>query len=144
MQEERHGFQAEVGRLLDIVAHSLYSDRSVFLRELVSNASDALDKVRFEALSRPELMQVGEPEITLEVDADARTLSVHDNGVGMTREELVENIGTIARSGTHEFLRTVREAKAATAPELIGQFGVGFYSSFMVADRLTVVSRRVG
>jgi molecular chaperone HtpG len=143
-QPERHEFQTEVRELLDLMIHSLYSHKDVFLRELVSNASDALDKVRFEALSRPELMQVGEPEITLEVDADARTLSVHDNGIGMTREELVENIGTIARSGTREFLRTVREAKAATAPELIGQFGVGFYSSFMVADRLTVVSRRAG
>jgi molecular chaperone HtpG len=143
-QPERHEFRTEVRELLDLMIHSLYSHKDIFLRELVSNASDALDKVRFEALSRPELTQMGEPEITLEVDADARTLSVHDNGIGMTREELVENIGTIARSGTREFLRAVREAKATTAPELIGQFGVGFYSSFMVADRLTVVSRRAG
>jgi molecular chaperone HtpG len=143
-QAERHEFQTEVRELLDLMIHSLYSHKDIFLRELVSNASDALDKVRFEVLSRPELTPVGEPEITLEVDAEARTLAVHDNGIGMTRQELVENLGTIARSGTREFLRAVREAQAATAPELIGQFGVGFYSSFMVSDRITVVTRRAG
>src|SRR5947207_954050 len=141
---ERHEFQTEVRELLDLMIHSLYSHKDVFLRELISNASDAIDKVRFEALSRSELTPVGEPEITIEVDADARTLSVHDNGVGMTREELVANIGTIARSGTREFIRAVREAKATATPELIGQFGVGFYSSFMVADRITVLTRRAG
>src|SRR6185503_3346221 len=114
-----------------------------FLRELISNASDALDKIRFEALSRPELAS-GEPEIILEADAAARTLAVHDNGIGMSRAEVVENLGTIARSGTREFLKAVREAHATNAPELIGQFGVGFYSSFMVADRITVVTRRAG
>jgi molecular chaperone HtpG len=143
-QPERHEFQTEVRELLDLMIHSLYSHKDIFLRELVSNASDALDKVRFEALSRPELTPSGEAEIVLEVDAEARTLSVADNGIGMSREDLVVNIGTIARSGTREFLRAVREAKAATAPELIGQFGVGFYSSFMVSDRITVVSRRAG
>jgi molecular chaperone HtpG len=141
---ERHEFQTEVRELLDLMIHSLYSHKDIFLRELISNASDALDKVRFEALSRPEVAPAGDLEILLEADADARTLSVHDNGIGMTREEVVENIGTIARSGTREFLRAVREAKAAAAPELIGQFGVGFYSSFMVADRITVVTRRAG
>src|SRR5262245_46832547 len=143
-QPERHEFQTEVRELLDLMIHSLYSHKDIFLRELISNASDALDKVRFEALSRPELTPIGELEVTLEADPEARTLSVSDNGIGMTRDELVQNIGTIARSGTREFLRTVREAKAATAPELIGQFGVGFYSSFMVADRITVVTRRAG
>ena len=143
-QPERHEFQTEVRELLDLMIHSLYSHKDIFLRELVSNASDALDKVRFESLSRPELTPAGELEIRLEVDAAARTLSVHDNGIGMTRAEVVENIGTIARSGTREFLRAVREAKAASAPELIGQFGVGFYSSFMAADRITVVTRRAG
>ncbi|MGH7349331.1 MAG: molecular chaperone HtpG [Candidatus Rokuibacteriota bacterium] len=143
-QTERHEFRAEVRELLDLMVHSLYSHKDIFLRELVSNASDALDKIRFEALSRPELVPVGELEITLEVDAEARTLAVHDNGIGMSHAEVVENLGSIARSGTREFLRAVREAKATAAPELIGQFGVGFYSSFMVADHITVVTRRAG
>jgi molecular chaperone HtpG len=143
-EPERHPFQTEVRELLDLMIHSLYSHKDIFLRELISNASDALDKVRFESLSRPELTPAAELEVTLEVDAEARTLAVRDNGIGMTREEVVENIGTIARSGTREFLRAVREAKAASAPELIGQFGVGFYSSFMVSDRIEVVTRRAG
>ncbi len=141
---ERHEFQTEVRELLDLMIHSLYSHKDIFLRELVSNASDAIDKVRFESLSRPELTPTGEPEIRLEVDAAARTLSVHDNGIGMSRDEVVRNIGTIARSGTREFLQALREAKAAAAPEMIGQFGVGFYSSFMVADRIMLVTRRAG
>ena len=127
---ERHEFQAEVRELLDLMIHSLYSHKDIFLRELISNASDALDKVRFETVSRPELAPVGELQITLEVDAEARTLAVHDNGIGMTRQEVVDNLGTIARSGTREFLRAIHEAKAAAAPELIGQFGGGFYASF--------------
>jgi molecular chaperone HtpG len=143
-QPERHEFQTEVRELLDLMIHSLYSHKDIFLRELISNASDALDKLRFEAISRPELSPERELEITLEVDAQARTVSVYDNGIGMSRDEVVENLGTIARSGTREFLKAVREAQAAGAPELIGQFGVGFYSSFMVADRITVVTRRAG
>jgi molecular chaperone HtpG len=143
-QPERHEFQTEVRELLDLMIHSLYSHKDIFLRELISNASDALDKVRFEAISRPELAPERELEITLEVDAQARTLAVYDNGIGMSREEVVQNLGTIARSGTREFLGALREAQAAGAPELIGQFGVGFYSSFMVADRITVVTRRAG
>jgi len=143
-QAERHEFQTEVRELLDLMIHSLYSHKDIFLRELVSNASDALDKIRFESVSRPELAPAGELEIRLEVDTGARTLTVHDNGIGMTRDELVQNLGTIARSGTREFLKAVREAQAAGAPELIGQFGVGFYSSFMVADRIIVVTRRAG
>jgi molecular chaperone HtpG len=140
---ERHEFQAEVRELLDLMIHSLYSHKDIFLRELISNASDALDKVRFEALRRPDLAP-GDPEITLEADPAARTLAIHDNGIGMSRQEVVENLGTLARSGTREFLQAVREAKAAAAPELIGQFGVGFYASFMVADRIAVVTRRAG
>ena len=143
-QAERHEFQTEVRELLDLMIHSLYSHKDIFLRELISNASDALDKVRFESVSRPELAPMGELEIRLEVDAEARTLAVYDNGIGMTRDEVVQNLGTIARSGTREFLKAVREAQAASAPELIGQFGVGFYSSFMAADRITVVTRRAG
>jgi molecular chaperone HtpG len=141
---ERHEFQTEVRELLDLMIHSLYSHKDIFLRELISNASDALDKVRFESVSRPELAPAGELEITLEVDAEGRTLAVHDNGIGMTRQEVVDNLGTIARSGTREFLRALREANAADVPAVIGQFGVGFYSSFMVADRITVVTRRAG
>jgi molecular chaperone HtpG len=154
---QRHEFQTEVRELLDLMIHSLYSHKDIFLRELISNASDALDKVRFEALSRPEVTPQGEPEIRLEADKDARTLAVHDNGIGMSRDELVANLGTIARSGTREFLKAVREQQGEAAaepggpgtpapptPDMIGQFGVGFYSSFMVADRITVVTRRAG
>jgi molecular chaperone HtpG len=141
---QRHEFQTEVRELLDLMIHSLYSHKDIFLRELISNASDAIDKVRFEALSRPEVTPQGEPEIRLEADKDARTLSVHDNGIGMSRDEIVANLGTIARSGTREFLKAVREQQTQAAPDLIGQFGVGFYSSFMVADRITVVTRRAG
>ena len=143
-EPERHEFQTEVRELLDLMIHSLYSHKDIFLRELVSNASDALDKVRFESVSRPELTPMGELAITLEVDADARTLAVHDNGIGMSRDEVVQNLGTIARSGTREFLKALRDAQSANAPEMIGQFGVGFYSSFMVADRITVITRRAG
>jgi molecular chaperone HtpG len=141
---ERHEFQTEVRQLLDLMIHSLYSHKDIFLRELISNASDALDKLRFEALTRPELSPAGELEIRLEADPAARTLAVWDNGIGMSREEIVQNIGTIARSGTREFLEAVRAQKGQVAPELIGQFGVGFYSSFMVADRITVVTRKAG
>src|SRR5262245_31900715 len=142
---ERHEFQTEVRQLLDLMIHSLYSHKDIFLRELISNASDALDKLRFEAVTRPELAPAGELEILLLADAEARTLSVHDNGVGMSREEVVQNIGTIARSGTKEFLKAVRERQGqGLPPELIGQFGVGFYSSFMAADRITLLTRRAG
>ena len=142
---ERHEFQAEVRQLLDLMIHSLYSHKEVFLRELISNASDALDKRRFEALTRPELAAAEELAIHLEADAAARTLTVRDNGIGMSREEVVQNIGTIARSGTGEFLAALRERGGqAVTPELIGQFGVGFYSSFMVADRITLLTRRAG
>jgi len=142
---ERHEFQAEVKQLLDLMVHSLYSDKDVFLRELVSNASDALDKLRFERLTQPELGGAATLEIRFERDADKRTLTLSDNGIGMTREELVKNIGTIAKSGTKEFLSSVKERGGKELPpELIGQFGVGFYSAFMVATKIVVVSRRAG
>jgi molecular chaperone HtpG len=144
-QTERHEFQAEVKQLLDLMIHSLYSERDIFLRELISNASDAIDKLRFEMLTRPEL-GTAEPKITLAVDKDARTLTISDTGIGMSRDEVVRNIGTIARSGTKEFLGALKSKQdtAAAAPTLIGQFGVGFYSAFMVADRIELVTRRAG
>lgn len=141
---ERHEFQAEVKQLLDLMVHSLYSDKDIFLRELISNASDALDKLRFEQLTRTEL-DASDLHIRIEADRARRTLSISDNGIGMTRDEVVKNIGTIARSGTREFLSSLDEAqKKAVPPELIGQFGVGFYSAFMVADKITLVTRRAG
>jgi molecular chaperone HtpG len=145
MTTQRHEFQAEVKQLLELMIHSLYSDKDVFLRELVSNASDALDKLRFERLTRPELGE-GELHIRLEVDTDKRTLTIHDTGVGMSRDEVVKNIGTIARSGTREYLDALKQAAQAgkTTPELIGQFGVGFYSAFMVAERIELVTRKAG
>ncbi len=137
-------FQAEVGRLLDIVAHSLYSDRRVFLRELISNASDACDRLRYEALTKPELAPAETKfHVGLLLDKEARTLTVADNGIGMSRDELVENLGTIARSGTAAFLKNLTGDAKKDMP-LIGQFGVGFYSAFMVADKVTVETRRAG
>ena len=142
---ETLSFKAEVQELLDLMVHSLYSHREIFLRELISNASDALDKRRVEGLKRPELAEDwGEPAITIEVDADQRRLSVRDNGIGMSREEIIEDLGTIARSGTRQFLSELRQAEAVDRPQLIGQFGVGFYSSFMVAEEISVESRRAG
>jgi len=142
---ERREFQAEVKQLLDLMVHSLYSDKDVFLRELVSNASDALDKLRFERLTNPELGGHEELEIRLERDRDKRTLSIVDNGIGMTRDEVIKNIGTIAKSGTKEFLSAAKARDGKELPpELIGQFGVGFYSAFMVAERIEVVTRRAG
>jgi molecular chaperone HtpG len=140
---ETHAFQAEVQELLGLVIHSLYKHREIFLRELVSNASDAIDKLRVESLTRPELSAEGAGKIRIEVDRDARTLSVVDDGIGMSHDELVSHLGTIARSGTRAFLDKLKSAGAA-APELIGQFGVGFYSSFMVADEVVVDTRRAG
>jgi len=142
---ERHAFQAETQKLLDLMIHSLYSNKEVFLRELISNASDALDRRRFEALSNPALQPEGDLEIRITADRPDRTLTIADNGIGMSREELIEHLGTIARSGTHEFLRHAETEKSEQLPpELIGQFGVGFYASFMVADEVEVVSRRAG
>jgi molecular chaperone HtpG len=138
------GFQAEVKQLLSLMIHSLYSNKEIFLRELISNGSDAADKLRFEALANPALYEA-EPElkITLRIDKEARTLTVADNGIGMSRDEVIANIGTIAKSGTKEFLATLTGDQQKDA-RLIGQFGVGFYSSFIVADRVTLVTRRAG
>ncbi|PWC31027.1 molecular chaperone HtpG [Azospirillum sp. TSO35-2] len=148
MTEERLSFQAEVSRLLDIVAHSLYSEKEVFLRELVSNASDACDRLRYAALTQPEL-SADDPNLTVRLlaDKEARTLTVADNGIGMNREDLVENLGTIARSGTAAFMKSLKTAENADAKKdvnLIGQFGVGFYSAFMAADKVTVLTRKAG
>jgi molecular chaperone HtpG len=143
--KEIHEFKADLRQVLEIITHSLYSHREVFLRELISNASDALDKLRFESLTRPELREeAGEPKILISADKDSKTLVVSDNGIGMSRESIVDDLGTIAKSGTRAFLEQLEKAKSADRPELIGQFGVGFYSAFMVAREITVSSRRAG
>jgi molecular chaperone HtpG len=143
---ERHEFEAEVKQILDIVVHSLYSNKDIFLRELISNGSDALDKLRFQGLTDSHLLPEGDLHIRIERDPDNRTVSVSDNGIGMSREEVMQNIGTIAKSGTTEFLAALEKSRSRQelTPELIGQFGVGFYSTFMVADRVSVVTRRAG
>ena len=141
---EHHGFGAEVGRLLDLVVHSLYSEREIFLRELVANAADAIDRRRFEALTDPALAPPEDAKIRIVPDKAARTLTIADTGSGMTHDELIENLGTIARSGTRAFGQTLETAKPEDRPSLIGQFGVGFYSAFMVADRVEVTSHRAG
>lgn len=142
--KETLGFQAEVKQLLNLLAHSLYSQKEIFLRELISNASDACDKLRFEAMGDPALYE-DDPDLCIRVtyDKTARTITVADNGIGMSREEVIENIGTIAKSGTREFLERLTGDQARDA-HLIGQFGVGFYSSFIVADRVTLITRRAG
>jgi molecular chaperone HtpG len=142
--KETLGFQAEVKQLLRLVTHSLYSNKEIFLRELISNASDACDKLRFEALSNNDLYE-SEPELAIRVsfDKDAGTITVSDNGIGMSRDEVIEHIGTIAKSGTREFFDRLTGDQAKDA-NLIGQFGVGFYSAFVVADRVTLVTRRAG
>src|ERR671923_2671685 len=141
---ERLGFQAEVKQLLDLMIHSLYSNKEIFLRELISNASDAADKLRFEALANNALYEA-DPELRIRVSFDkaARTITVSDNGIGMSRDEVIQNIGTIAKSGTREFFQSLTGDQAKDA-RLIGQFGVGFYSAFIVADRVTLVTRRGG
>ncbi|NLT22495.1 MAG: molecular chaperone HtpG [Syntrophorhabdus sp.] len=145
MTSERMEFKTEVKQLLDLMIHSLYSHKEVFLRELISNASDAIDRARYDSLTNSDILEEGSGwKIKLAVDRDAGTLTVSDNGIGMTREETIESLGTIARSGTKEFLEALKSQEVKDNPELIGQFGVGFYSSFMVADRITVVSRRAG
>jgi molecular chaperone HtpG len=143
---ETHSFQAETQRLLDLMIHSLYSHKEIFLRELVSNASDAIDRLRFESLTEPELTEGDwDPEIRLAVDPEARVLTIRDNGIGMSREEVIDNIGTIAKSGTRELMDRLKEADEGTNVEkLIGQFGVGFYSSFMAADEIELITRRAG
>jgi molecular chaperone HtpG len=145
-QVETYQFQAETKQLLDIMIHSLYTTKDIFLRELISNASDALDRLGFESLTKPELTaEDSTKEIRLEVDKNPRTLTISDSGIGMSREEVIEHIGTIAKSGTRELREKMREGEPTSAlEELIGQFGVGFYSAFMVADRVTLLTRRAG
>ncbi len=140
-QPQIREFQAETQQVLRLVIHSLYSHKEIFLRELISNASDACEKLRFEALAKPELMGADTLSVTLAPDAAARTLSIKDNGIGMSEAEVVDNLGTIARSGTKKFLETLSGDSAKDA-QLIGQFGVGFYSAFIVADKVTVLSKR--
>jgi len=143
-QKETLGFQAEVKQLLDLMIHSMYSNKEIFLRELISNASDAIDHLRFEALSDASLYeQDTDFKIRVSYDKEARTITVSDNGIGMTRSEVIENIGTIAKSGTREFFQSLTGDQQKDA-SLIGQFGVGFYSSFVVADKVTVTTRRAG
>ena len=141
---ERHEFGAEVGRLLDLVVHALYSEREIFLRELVANAADAVDRRRFEALTEPALALPAEPSLRILPDKAARTITITDPGIGMAKADLTEHLGTIARSGTLAFAKSLADTPAADKPSLIGQFGVGFYSAFMVAERVEVTSRRAG
>lgn len=142
---EAHVFEADVARLLHMMVHSVYSDKDVFLRELVSNAADACEKLRYEAISTPSLLAGdAETRILLTLDADNNQLIVEDNGIGMSRAELIEALGTIARSGTRAFMERIEASKASEGAQLIGQFGVGFYSSFMVAERVDVASRKAG
>ena len=160
MAKEMHEFQAETKKLLDLMVHSIYTNHEIFLRELISNASDAIDKVRFEGLTDHNLLADGEDyEIYLLPDAESKTLTISDNGIGMTREEVMENLGTIAKSGTRAFMEKMKEKagekdeaaegenkeeKTASEKDLIGQFGVGFYSAFIVADKVTVITKKAG
>ena len=155
MTTEKFTFQAEVSKLLDIVAHALYSQKEIFLRELISNASDACDKLRYQSLTNPGLIGSADFEVILNADKKSKTLTISDNGIGMNRDDLVETLGTIARSGTQAFMDALSQAKSAkdkkkktgdteSGIDLIGQFGVGFYSSFMVAEKVEVVTRKAG
>jgi molecular chaperone HtpG len=142
VEPQRMEFKTELKQLLDLIIHSLYTKKEIFLRELISNAADAIDKARFEGLTKPEILE-GDTQwkIKLSVDEKAGTLTASDNGIGMSAETIVQDLGTIARSGTRAFLRSLQEANAQNRPDLIGQFGVGFYASFMVADKVTVLSK---
>ena len=148
MSKQTLSFQAEVAQLLHLVTHSLYSNKEIFLRELISNASDACDKLRFEALANPALWEdAPNLEVRVSFDKDAKTLTIADNGIGLTEQEAIDNLGTIAKSGTRDFVSKLEASQKADAKEqgsLIGQFGVGFYSGFMVADKITVESRKAG
>jgi len=142
--EEKLKFSAEISKVLQLMIHSLYTNKAIFLRELISNASDACDKLRYEAITHPALLEGGgEFKINITIDKDKRQLTLSDNGIGMSREELIKNLGTIAKSGTQEFLSNITGDNKKDMP-LIGQFGVGFYSSYMVADKVTVISTRAG
>ena len=141
---QKHSFQAEVAQLLHLVTHSLYSNPEIFLRELISNASDACDKLRFEGINHPEYYE-NDPELHVRVtlDKDNKTITISDNGIGLSQQEAIDNLGTIAKSGTKDFLSKLSGDQKSDA-QLIGQFGVGFYSGFIVADKITVESRRAG
>ena len=139
-----HTFQADVSRLLELVVHSLYSNKEIFLRELVSNGADALDKLRFRAVTEPELVGDVPLAITLRPDAEAKTLTIEDTGCGMGEQELVDLLGTVAHSGTRDLYERLQKAGEAKDLSLIGQFGVGFYSAFLIADRVDVISRAAG
>src|SRR4051812_11141667 len=141
-EAKTHPFQAEVAELLRMMVHSVYSETDIFLRELISNASDACDKLRYEAIAKPDLL-AGDPlAIRIAPDTKAGTLTITDNAIGMDRQELIDNLGTVARSGTKAFISQLAEAKGGAG--LIGKFGVGFFSAFMVADGIEVTSRRAG
>lgn len=145
MSAETLQFKTELKQILHIIVHSLYSHKDIFLRELISNASDAIDKIRFESLTKHELLEGDSAwKIKLVADKTAGTLTISDNGIGMTHAEVIDNLGTVAKSGTKAFLEALQQADAKDRPELIGQFGVGFYSSFMAADKVTVISRAAG
>jgi molecular chaperone HtpG len=145
MTAEKREFKTEIKQLLDLMIHSLYSHKEVFLRELISNASDAIDRARYESLTNAGVQEDDkEWMIRIAADPDNKTLTISDNGIGMTKDEAIEALGTIARSGTKEFLQALQSKEVKDNPELIGQFGVGFYSSFMVADKITVLSRKAG
>ena len=142
---EKHEFQSEAKQVLELMIHSVYSNPDIFVRELISNASDAIDKLRIEGLSNPKVADLAkEGRIDITVDKAAETLTISDNGIGMSREELVSYLGTIARSGTKEFMKAMQEAKSSSGSDLIGQFGVGFYSSFIAADKVTVETLKAG
>ncbi len=142
---QTRSFEADVAKLLHLMVHSIYSDKDVFLRELISNAADACEKLRYEAISQPDLLgEDSQPDITVTLDAEGRCLTIEDNGIGMNEAEMAEALGTIARSGTKAFMEKIAGAKDAEGSQMIGQFGVGFYSAFMVADRVDVTSRRGG
>ena len=142
---ESHAFEADVAKLLHMMVHSVYSDKDVFLRELISNAADAWERLRYEAIATPALLgDDPNPRITLTIDAEAKRLIIEDNGIGMSRADMIDGLGTIARSGTRAFLERIEAAQGGEGATLIGQFGVGFYSAFMVADRVDVTSRRAG
>ena len=138
-------FKSELSQILNIITHSLYSHPEIFLRELLSNASDAIDKLRFEGLNNNSLLEEDkEFKIKIRKDEESGTLTISDNGIGMSRDSIIENLGTIAKSGTQAFLDSLKQAESQNHPELIGQFGVGFYSAFMVADQVIVESRMAG
>ena len=142
--QETRGFQSEVKQLLHLMIHSLYSNKEIFLRELISNASDAADKLRFRALSNPDLYEGdGELRVRVSFNKENRTLTIADNGIGMNRDEVIDHLGTIAKSGTKAFLESMGSDQAKDS-QLIGQFGVGFYSAFIVADKVTVRTRAAG